>query len=70
MAPAERVDFVFDFSAHAGEKILLRSDAFDIMEFRVAAKPAPDASYSSAAAAVSCHDSRKPRREDAPSHAR
>src|ERR1700678_1019673 len=44
MAPAERIDFVFDFNAHAGENILLRSDAFDIMQFRVAAKPAPDAS--------------------------
>ena len=44
MAPAERIDFVFDFSAHAGENILLRSDAFDIMQFRVAAKTAPDAS--------------------------
>lgn len=35
MAPAERIDFVFDFSAHAGENLLLRSDAFDIMQFRV-----------------------------------
>ena len=35
MAPAERIDFVFDFSAHAGENILLRSDAFEIMQFRV-----------------------------------
>jgi spore coat protein A len=43
MAPAERVDLVFDFSPHAGENILLRSDAFDIMQFRVAAKGAPDA---------------------------
>jgi spore coat protein A len=37
LAPAERTDIVFDFSAHAGEKILLKSDSFDIMEFRVAA---------------------------------
>jgi spore coat protein A len=44
MAPAERVDLVFDFAAHAGENILLRSDAFDIMQFRVAAKGAPDTS--------------------------
>ena len=35
MAPAERVDVVFDFSQHAGENILLRSDAFEIMQFRV-----------------------------------
>jgi spore coat protein A, manganese oxidase len=44
MAPAERIDFVFDFSAHAGENILLRSDAFEIMQFRVAATGAPDTS--------------------------
>jgi spore coat protein A len=42
MAPGERIDFVFDFAARAGESILLRSDAFDIMQFRVAAKGAPD----------------------------
>ena len=44
MAPAERVDLVFDFSAHAGETVLLRSDSFDIMQFRVAAKGTPDRS--------------------------
>ena len=44
MAPAERIDFVFDFSTHAGENVLLRSDAFDLMQFRVAAKGAPDTS--------------------------
>jgi spore coat protein A len=44
MAPAERIDFVFDFSAHAGESILLHSDSFDIMQFKVAAKAGPDAS--------------------------
>jgi spore coat protein A, manganese oxidase len=44
MAPGERVDLVFDFAAHAGENILLRSDAFDIMQFRVAAKGAGDTS--------------------------
>jgi spore coat protein A, manganese oxidase len=42
MAPAERVDLVFDFAPHAGENILLRSDAFEIMQFRVAAKGTPD----------------------------
>jgi len=42
MAPGERIDFVFDFAAHAGESILLRSDAFDIMQFRVTARGAPD----------------------------
>jgi spore coat protein A len=44
MAPAERVDLVFDFGPHAGENILLHSDSFDIMQFRVAAKGAPDTS--------------------------
>jgi spore coat protein A len=44
MAPAERVDLVFDFSPHAGESILLRSDSFEIMQFRVAAKAATDTS--------------------------
>jgi spore coat protein A, manganese oxidase len=41
MAPAERIDAIFDFSAHAGEKILLVSDSLELMEFRVAAKPSP-----------------------------
>ncbi|HEX3941483.1 MAG TPA: multicopper oxidase domain-containing protein [Acidobacteriaceae bacterium] len=36
MAPGERTDLIFDFSAHAGEKLVLRSDSFEIMEFRVA----------------------------------
>jgi spore coat protein A len=44
MAPAERIDLVFDFSAHAGETILLHSDSFDIMQFKVAAKTATDTS--------------------------
>ena len=38
MAPAERIDLIFDFSTHRGEKVLLKSDALEIMEFRVAAK--------------------------------
>jgi spore coat protein A, manganese oxidase len=42
IAPAERVDIVFDFSQHAGEKIILKSDSFDIMQFRVASSGAPD----------------------------
>ena len=36
LAPAERADILFDFSAHAGETILLKSDSFDLMQFRVA----------------------------------
>lgn len=44
MAPGERVDLIFDFSAHAGEKIVLHSDSFEIMEFRVTGKIAGDSS--------------------------
>jgi spore coat protein A len=45
LAPAERADIVFDFSAHAGENIILKSDSFDIMQFRVSgALSAPDTS--------------------------
>jgi spore coat protein A len=45
LAPGERADIVFDFSAHAGEKIILKSDTFDIMQFRVSgALSAPDKS--------------------------
>jgi len=42
LSPAERTDIVFDFSAHAGERIVLKSDSFDIMEFRVAKTEAKD----------------------------
>jgi spore coat protein A, manganese oxidase len=44
LSPAERTDLLFDFSAHAGEKLLLKSDSFDIMEFRVAASGSKDES--------------------------
>ena len=44
-APAERFDVIVDFSAHAGENIILHSDTFDIMQFRVARQTtAPDTS--------------------------
>ena len=36
LAPAERVDLLVDFSAHAGSNLLLQSDSFDILQFRVA----------------------------------
>jgi spore coat protein A len=36
LAPGERADLVIDFSAHAGEQIVLRTDSFDVMQFRVA----------------------------------
>jgi spore coat protein A len=39
IAPGERFDLIVDFAAHAGERIVLKSDAFEIMQFRVAAKP-------------------------------
>ena len=35
MAPAERADLIVDFSARAGQRINLRSESFDIMQFRV-----------------------------------
>jgi spore coat protein A len=44
IAPAERMDIVFDFSGLAGQKILLKSDSFDIMQFRVAAHGEADTS--------------------------
>src|ERR1700735_5696622 len=42
IAPAERADIIFDFSQHAGEKIVLKSASFDIMQFRVASSGASD----------------------------
>ena len=44
LAPAERTDFAFDFSAHAGETILLQSDSFQILQFRVATSGTTDTS--------------------------
>jgi spore coat protein A, manganese oxidase len=44
LAPAERADIIFDFSAFAGQKILLKSDSFDIVQFRVAETGSPDTS--------------------------
>jgi spore coat protein A len=44
LTPAERTDIIFDFSAHAGEKVILKSDSFDIMQFRVAPSSVADAS--------------------------
>jgi len=35
IAPGERMDLIVDFSGHAGERIVLKSDAFEIMQFRV-----------------------------------
>ncbi len=36
IAPGERFDLVVDFKGHVGERVVLRSDAFEIMQFRVA----------------------------------
>lgn len=44
LAPAERADIVVDFAAFAGSKIELISDSFPILQFRIAARGAPDSS--------------------------
>jgi spore coat protein A, manganese oxidase len=44
LTPAERTDIVFDFSQYAGEKIILKSDSFDIMQFRVSSTKVNDES--------------------------
>ena len=41
--PAERADLIFDFSGHAGERIVLKHQAMDVMQFRVARDPAQEA---------------------------
>ncbi len=38
LAPAERSDVIVDFRAHAGEKLILQSESFEILQFRVADK--------------------------------
>jgi spore coat protein A len=45
LAPGERADLVIDFAAHQGERMVLASDAFDILQFRVAAQPVNDPSH-------------------------
>jgi spore coat protein A, manganese oxidase len=37
LAPAERADLIVDFSRAAGQKILLKSQSFELMQFRVGA---------------------------------
>ena len=39
LAPAERADLIVDFSDGAGQKILLKSQSFELMQFRVGAAP-------------------------------
>ncbi len=43
LAPAERADLIVDFAGHAGERILLRNQPFDLMQFRVSRTPVPAA---------------------------
>jgi spore coat protein A, manganese oxidase len=40
LAPAERADVVVDFSGDAGQRILLKSQSFELLEIRVAARTA------------------------------
>ena len=35
LAPAERADLIVDFSGRAGERIVLKNDGFNVMQFRV-----------------------------------
>jgi spore coat protein A, manganese oxidase len=45
LAPAERVDVVLDFKDHAGEQIVLNSDSFELMQFRVGRTKTADPSF-------------------------
>jgi spore coat protein A, manganese oxidase len=44
LAPGERADLVVDFAPHRGAKVLLMSDAFSLMQFRVGAARVSDSS--------------------------
>jgi spore coat protein A, manganese oxidase len=44
LAPGERADLVVDFAAHRGAAVMLVSDAFTLMQFRVHASRVPDPS--------------------------
>ena len=35
LAPSERADLILDFADHAGEPIVIKNDAFTVMQFRV-----------------------------------
>ena len=54
LAPAERGDVIFDFSAHAGQEVLLKSDTFDLLQFRVSATPADSKDGDSSALPQGC----------------
>jgi spore coat protein A, manganese oxidase len=44
LAPGERADLVLDFAPHRGKQIVLQSDAFELMQFRVSQEPVADES--------------------------
>ncbi len=44
IAPAERADLVVDFSEHRGEQLILKNDAFVVMQFRVSSAKVTDTS--------------------------
>jgi spore coat protein A len=44
LAPAERADVIVDFSGNRGEKIILKNDNLNVMQFRVAGSGARDTS--------------------------
>jgi spore coat protein A, manganese oxidase len=44
LAPGERADLVIDFRDHGGERIVVKNDAFSVMQFRVSAKGSTDMS--------------------------
>jgi spore coat protein A len=44
IAPGERVDVVLDFSGHRGERIVMHSDSFTMMQFRVGSGRVQDTS--------------------------
>ncbi len=44
LAPAERADLIVDFTPHRGARVVLGSDSFDLVEFRVGGKAVADPS--------------------------
>lgn len=44
IAPGERADMIVDFSDHRGERIVMKNEAFTVMQFRVSPKVVPDRS--------------------------
>jgi spore coat protein A, manganese oxidase len=44
LAPGERADLVLDFAPHHGTQMVLQSDAFELMQFRVSKETVVDAS--------------------------